>query len=244
LKKAAFAWIEMSQLGTRPLPLRWVFTLMLLTVMSPATKFVIASAFIPKFEKRRRGVDDRDRAAAEATEEAAVDEALVADEHRAHRDQVGEVEVSARQVGHERLDLVEPLSVTRRATAFCDSDPSAIDEPRITTTRAFAALPFTVSTTRARIGLKMSVALRLTLVVKLPLAASDTGVPFTVSWACAMGRLFTVPVTVTELAVVKMPWIGAVIVTENWVQTLGCPRQTYPDSTLHAALQPSPTVTL
>jgi hypothetical protein len=43
--------------------------------------------------------------------------------------------------------------------------------------------------------------------------------------------LLTVPVTVTELAVVKMPWAGEVIVTVNCVHTLGWPAQTQPGST-------------
>ena len=58
-----------------------------------------------------------------------------------------------------------------------------------------------------------------------PFAATDVWTPLIVRKAFAAGRLVTKPVTVTELAVVKIPCTGEVIVTVNRWHALGVPLQ-------------------
>src|SRR5207253_5640721 len=97
-----------------------------------------------------------------------------------------------------------------------------------------------LSVTRARMGLKIDAAFSATVVENEPFGCNVTGVPFTVSDACAIGMLLTKPVTLTELACVKTPCEGVLIVTLKAAHVLGWPLQMYPGSTVHEPLHPSP----
>ena len=160
---------------------------MSLTVMSPATKPFIESTAIPKPPIEGGGsitviVARPQQPNGEQSTTHSLSTSTVPTGTRVARSSPAPASCSTSGSTSSR-----PPSVKRRPTLWVESAPSAIERPRITTTRADALLPWAVSVTRARIGLKMSVAFNATLVENDPFGWIGTATPFTVSVACAGG---------------------------------------------------------